>query len=517
MATTRSNERPRDNRARPPSRSRRAIACHARSIATFSTTFIGHQGWLVRSGRSAILVDPVLCEDFGEAYALDYRVYPPREIDLAAFPPIDALVLTHEHDDHFDIPSLARLDRRIPVWLSAHSSTAATQILREMGFVVRPLVPGAPIIVGDLEVVPFSGDHLSVNCDDEWDALPFLIRDRAGHGSLFSMVDIMMVPGHLDWARSCVPQPGLVTWTNNTLDWSHTAEDLTAVAAHDASTEQCAERMHDGWQKVASRWGEPAAMLMCAGGFTFHGERSWLNDRVFGIDVEGVCGMLNQRHRGDRFVCTRPGQTFWMEHNRLVRVDDRTPFLGTPPRPRWPLRRRDPAMTVPDYPPATGRRALSADDAAALPGVLDELAGALVGGILFRSLHSLLTAMIGPRRPTFALVLRSDDGDRTFEYDANGCAFVPAPPGDPRAIYLAGMECWASDFVAVMRGAYGPITLAYGRAKVWNALPGGFRFDLFEALYRSSHPLRRPKAFLATYRRLWEKHQAAMPAVAAAA
>lgn len=473
----------------------------------------------MRSERAAVLVDPVLGEDFGEAYALGYRVHPPRALDFAVFPAIDALVLTHEHDDHFDIPSLARLDRRIPIFLSTHSSNAAFAILREMGFVVRPLVPGAPVVFDDLEVIPFTGDHLSVNCDDEWDALPFMIRHRGGDGSFFSMVDLMMVPGHLEWAKSCAPRPGLVTWTNNTLDWSHMGEYLSDVAAHDSSTDQCLERMRTGHELVASRWGEPAAMLMCAGGFSFHGERAWLNERVFGIDTEAVCRRLGERHANGRFYATLPGQTFWMEGNRLARVDARTAFLGVTPRATWPTRSRDPAIVAPDYAPATGRRDLAAGDTERLDRSLQELAGTLVGGILFRSLHSMLTAMTGDRKPTFALVLRHGpvNAALVFEYDAGACAFVGGAPGDPRRNYLAGMECWATDLLAVLQGELGPIALAYGRARLWNAMPQGFRFDLFEAMYRLSHPLRRPAAFLRTYRRLWEKNRSALPVVRAAA
>ena len=43
-----------------------------------STTFLGHQGWLFQSKAASFLVDPLLCEEFGQAQALEYRVYPPR-------------------------------------------------------------------------------------------------------------------------------------------------------------------------------------------------------------------------------------------------------------------------------------------------------------------------------------------------------------------------------------------------------------------------------------------------------
>ena len=67
-----------------------------------STTFLGHQGWLFQSKTSCFLVDPLLCDEFGQAHALEYRVYPPRIFTFENFPKLDAVVLTHEHDDHFD-------------------------------------------------------------------------------------------------------------------------------------------------------------------------------------------------------------------------------------------------------------------------------------------------------------------------------------------------------------------------------------------------------------------------------
>src|SRR5262249_23600779 len=146
------------------------------------------------------------------------------------------------HDDHFDIPSLSRLDRRIPIYASAHSSIAAFAILREMGFVVNPLTPGVAFPIGDLDVIPFIGDHVSVNCADEWDALPLLIRDKGGAGSFFTSVDVMLVASHIEWAKKYVSKPGLVTWSNNAIDWSH----MTDESVRDTGTEQCLRSMGAG-------------------------------------------------------------------------------------------------------------------------------------------------------------------------------------------------------------------------------------------------------------------------------
>ena len=467
-----------------------------------STTFLGHQGWLFQTKTSCLLVDPLLCEEFGQTQALEYRVYPPRILRTDQFPKVSAVVLSHEHDDHFDIPSLAKLDRAIPIFLSARSSSAARQILHEMGFQVHPLYPGRKVEIGDLEVTPFAGDHVTVDCGDEWDTLPFFVRDAGGAGNFFSMVDITLTEGHVEWARARASRPVLVSWTNNALDWSHMADYL---AERVDATQDCFVKMGVGHKLISMKWGAPAAMLMCAGGFSFHGDKAWMNQRVFCVDNAAVCQMLAKLYRDEKFLATRPGQTFQMEGGRLKRVvEDAAPFLSTPSPATWPSRARAEVATIPDYAPATGRRALEEAEREQLKAGLSEFAASLVGGTIWKGLHSLLEDAVEGHTPTFALVLRhgADGVTLVYEYVPSECAFRPGKAA-ARESYLAGMECWATDFLAVLRGELGPIALTFGRARLWNALSAGFRFDIFGELYRMSHPLRRPAEYLRTYQRQW--------------
>jgi Beta-lactamase superfamily domain len=480
----------------------------------FATTFLGHQGWMVRTDRTCLLIDPLLREDFGDVHALSYRVFPPRVVTVEAFPRIDALLLSHEHDDHFDIPSLATLDRRIPVYLSARSSSAARDILATMGFTVHPWLPGVGVRIGDLEALPFAGDHVTVNCGDEWDTLPYLIRSTEGHGSLFSMVDIPLTQRHVEWVAEKASRPGLVSWTNNTLDWSHMAEYLRERTE---GTQQFFLAMGTGHKLLTTLWGTPAAMMTCAGGFYFHGDKAWLNDRVFCVDTDAVCAMMSKVYKKEKFVAAVPGQTFVMQAGKLKTIEPSTAFLATAPRESWPARGHS-TGAAPDYSPATGRRALADGELARLAARLDELAGSLVGGPLFKHLFSLLTSELPDRAPSFVFVARDGDAHHRFVYAPTRCRFEPLPAdaGDPRATHLAGFECWAADLLAVLDGALGPIALTYGRARLWNALPQRFHFDLFGELYRVSHPLRRPTEYARTYQRAWHAVADTVPTIHAA-
>jgi hypothetical protein len=477
----------------------------------FSTTFLGHQGWIFQAARSCVLVDPLLCEEFGRIHALDYQVHPPRVLNKAEFPKVDAVILTHEHDDHFDIPSLYQIDRRIPIFLSSRSSTAAFRIVRDMGFAVHPLKPGMLIRFDDLELLPFCGDLLRTACGDEWDTLPFLIYDTAGDGSFFSMVDCTLTQAHLERVKERLPRPGLITWTNNALDWSHLTD---FVPKWEDGTAEFTQRMLAGHHRISSIWGTPSAMLLCAGGFSFVGAREWLNRTVFCVDGDKVCKAMRAAYANQRFYPTRPGQTFHMDKGQLKKVDSQQPFLSTVPAASWPNRTKTSLKEVPDYAPACGRQELAESERELLEHRLAELARALVGTPLFKGLYSLLDAEVGQRIPSFALALRNGSPlpAWVYGYNPSACSFERRDAVQPRDLYLAGMECWGTDLLAILNGELGPIALNFGRARFWNALPKRWNFDPIESLHAVSHPLSRPAEYFQLYERQLRSCTPAPPA-----
>lgn len=81
-------------------------------------TWIGHSSFLIQAGGLTVLTDPV----FGEraspvGFAGPRRLSPPG-IALDALPPIDLVLQSHDHYDHFDAGSIRALASRSPtaVW-----------------------------------------------------------------------------------------------------------------------------------------------------------------------------------------------------------------------------------------------------------------------------------------------------------------------------------------------------------------------------------------------------------------
>jgi L-ascorbate metabolism protein UlaG (beta-lactamase superfamily) len=75
-------------------------------------TWIGHASFLLQSTRGNFLLDPVFSERASPVRWAGPRRAQPPGLALDALPPIDAVLLSHDHYDHCDVPTLRALARR---------------------------------------------------------------------------------------------------------------------------------------------------------------------------------------------------------------------------------------------------------------------------------------------------------------------------------------------------------------------------------------------------------------------
>jgi L-ascorbate metabolism protein UlaG (beta-lactamase superfamily) len=92
-----------------------------------AVTWIGHASFLLRTDRDAVLLDPVWSTSLP---GVRPRLTPPG-VPWDDLPPITAVAISHDHVDHFDRPTLARLDRDTPVLVPLRVGTGW---LRRQGF-----------------------------------------------------------------------------------------------------------------------------------------------------------------------------------------------------------------------------------------------------------------------------------------------------------------------------------------------------------------------------------------------
>jgi L-ascorbate metabolism protein UlaG (beta-lactamase superfamily) len=72
-------------------------------------TWLGHASWLVQLDGVSLLIDPVFSDGIGPG--VRRRVAP--ALTVAQLPLIDAQLVSHNHRDHLDLPSLQHVRRRV--------------------------------------------------------------------------------------------------------------------------------------------------------------------------------------------------------------------------------------------------------------------------------------------------------------------------------------------------------------------------------------------------------------------
>ena len=77
-------------------------------------TWVGHTSFLVQIGGKNILLDPVWSDRASPVPFAGPRRWVPPAIPFNALPPIDLVVISHDHYDHLDLKTVRRLVRSAP-------------------------------------------------------------------------------------------------------------------------------------------------------------------------------------------------------------------------------------------------------------------------------------------------------------------------------------------------------------------------------------------------------------------
>ncbi len=127
---------------------------------TVALTFIGHASFLIRLDGLVVLTDPVFSERCSPvAWAGPRRAHPPG-LALDALPPVDLVLVSHNHYDHMDIPSLRRLAAKGA--RRAVTSAGNAAILHQAGFAqVDALDWWDSVAVGPARVTATPARHFS--------------------------------------------------------------------------------------------------------------------------------------------------------------------------------------------------------------------------------------------------------------------------------------------------------------------------------------------------------------------
>ncbi|MCX4596418.1 MBL fold metallo-hydrolase [Streptomyces sp. NBC_01549] len=84
-------------------------------VRTVAVSWAGHASWVIRIGGLTVLTDPVWSR---KILGTPARITPVG-VAWSALPSVDAVVISHNHYDHLDAPTLRRLPRDTPVFVPA--------------------------------------------------------------------------------------------------------------------------------------------------------------------------------------------------------------------------------------------------------------------------------------------------------------------------------------------------------------------------------------------------------------
>lgn len=133
-----------------------------RQAAPLALTWFGHSSVLLELDGHRVLTDPVWSKRASPFAHLGPRRLHPPPAPMAALPPLDAVLISHDHYDHLDLATVRWLARNrdtvfvVPVGVGAHLRTWGVPAAR-----VVELDWDESIRVGDLELTCTEARHFS--------------------------------------------------------------------------------------------------------------------------------------------------------------------------------------------------------------------------------------------------------------------------------------------------------------------------------------------------------------------
>ena len=220
-----------------------------------------HAGYFFEYQDTRILFDPILENPF----SVNCFAFPAVEFDSAQIESlkVDAIFISHYHDDHCSLESLNLLNRDIPIYIFCLQGEML-EMIRQLGFhQVIPLTLRQPIEIGGFEITAWQALDSDVDC---------LLQIRADGRNVLNVVDSWIDAQTMD--QLLLEKPwDLLLWPFQTLR----ELEVLSPSRHPAST--C--EIPPEWilqLKALS----PKAIVPSSCQF-IHEEWSWYNQHMFPI------------------------------------------------------------------------------------------------------------------------------------------------------------------------------------------------------------------------------------------
>ncbi|MGV7220737.1 MAG: MBL fold metallo-hydrolase [Nitrospinales bacterium] len=174
-------------------------------------TLVGHASLLIQSNETTILTDPVWFDFLWEEINV---LCPSIELQKDKVPPIDVLILSHRHQDHFDVRTLAFIvGEKSPLkpdaTILAPDDGILLDVLKELEFQnVQIMADFKAVQVGDITITPTASLNQSSTSKDYYPEHGLLFSDN--DVLVWNQVDSIVSPDIIQYMRDNYPRPDLV-------------------------------------------------------------------------------------------------------------------------------------------------------------------------------------------------------------------------------------------------------------------------------------------------------------------
>ncbi len=447
-------------------------------------TFLGHQGWQFENHGRSFLLDPIL-EEIGNG-AVRLPVWPHRRLDFARFEPLDGVIISHEHADHFSLETLAALPRRCRIYIPDLASAAMDATIRELGFQVERFPALQAFMLGGMRVTPLPGLYNML----EPDTYALLIEDELG-SSFLTSIDTIAHPDVFAWLAQRCPQRTLDNLTNNFVESRQRL--VSDPSAHTGSRATVVGNMIDFTQKFA-----PRRAVVSGQGWSFKDSKSHLNHAFFSVDNAWLTKTARELAPQVEWFEGVPGLRFTLRG--LDIAVDHVAVIGPVQRPS---REFMPAcVRVPEpFAAWTGIDEIPAERVSKVRDFIRDSFGQILSAHapkLMEALYYLKFQHPAELSPTLAIHARNGTARTIFEFGyGQACFREVTRPTRPAA---AGFEIWAAD-LELLLGAEEEVFLVYESAvRPWSYVPALLAESMLIECFMWFTPRFRPAEFLAFYR-----------------
>ena len=298
------------------------------------TTLIAHASLLVQSGNTTLLTDPVFFEYLWE----ECNVHCPSiDLKLDKLPKIDVLNISHRHQDHFDIRTLAHIASSKNILapdalVLAPRDEILLEVLNELEF-------NNVTVVEDFKAIEFKDFTLtptpSLNQQDYFPEHGLLIHD--GSVTIWNQVDTIVSPDIIKYIHRLYGQP----------DMAHMRYlPLLEGNFNFHNTVELPMEEYSSFLKVAGAC-RPKFVVPGSAGFRYRDEFKFLNQYSFPTtqeqflrDLKNFCPEINSSsfYPGDVANITKEGVQISRGNSDFVKIkedDDHQiefkPVLEVPP------------------------------------------------------------------------------------------------------------------------------------------------------------------------------------------